>query len=553
MGVGIVENRSRKRNTGEAGAYFSGSAEVGMKTLKTAVIIGLALGMAGVSGAAEIAENERSSLVPATSYFSPGPPIWHPPERRVKAAAIADTLEQAVDQCVGDAMAAIDAPGATVAVIVDGELVYKQGYGIKRRGGSDPVDADTRFRIGSVTKMLTAAAVMQQVDAGTVFLDDKITTFIPEVDFLGHWPAEAMTVEHLLTHSTGVPDLLFYPDEYVGPDALTLWAESLYGIGLHAPPGAFYNYSNPNFNLAGLVVERASGLEFRSYMDERVFGPAGMSHTTFDPNEVVASGNASHGHMDNGSGGEIRYAPDEYDNGAYAPAGYAFSTAEDLARWALLLADGGGEVLSRDSAILMQAFHRDLDSIPGVGYGYGVFVEPFYDLTVRQHGGNIWGWGSYLLWHPQQRFAVAVLSNEFQGLPDAAYCVADYVLEPDHSAEPVYPADPERVQLIAGTYDVTVGTGWNYSPYPVLGEVTPQGDNIFLHLWDPVSGWTALWILDHVMLDTYNIDADLDGTVDLQVDFIIGAGPPEQTRWMRMRPVVGTPQLVPRQGRRLVP
>ena len=78
-------------------------------------------------------------------------------------------LEQVVDQCVGDAMTAANTPGASVAVIVDGELVYEQGYGVKRRGGSSPVNADTQFRIGSVTKMFTAAAVMQQVEAGTVF------------------------------------------------------------------------------------------------------------------------------------------------------------------------------------------------------------------------------------------------------------------------------------------------------------------------------------------------------------------------------------------------
>ncbi len=522
--------------------------------LKTGILVALVVVVAGTTGAAEFSTGTQPEVAPVVAPFVPGPPLWLPPEMRPKASVKNGDFEQMVDQCVADAMTAANTPGATVAVIVDGEFVYEQGYGIKRRGGSDPVDALTRFRIGSVTKMLTAAAVMQQVEAGTVFLDDRVTRHIPEVDFLGHWPAEVMTVEHLLTHATGIPDLNFFPNDDVGPNALSDWAASLYGVGLHAPPGAFYNYSNPNFNLAGLVVERTSGMEYRSYMQSHVFGPAGMTHTTFDPAVVVASGNASHGHMPNSTGGEIRYAPDEYDNGAFTPAGYAFSTAGDLARWALLLSDGGGEVLSPESTTRMQSFQQDTATLPGYGYGYGIFVEPFYDLTVRQHGGNIWGWGTYLLWHPDRRFVVSVLANTFQSLPDAAYCIADAVLEPDHFVVPEYPVDPDRWRLFEGYYDVTVGTGWNYSPYPVVGNVSPLNDEqLLLHLEDPVSGWTALWFLDHAVLDIFLIDIDLDGVYDLDINFITSGGPPDQVKWMRMRQVVGSPQLVPRHWGQLVP
>jgi hypothetical protein len=88
--------------------------------------------------------------------------------------------------------------------------------------------------------------------------------------------------------------------------------------------------------------------------------------------------------------------------------------------------------------------------IPGLDYGYGIFVEPFYDLTLRQHGGNIWGWGSQLVWHPERRFAVAVLANTFSSLSNAAYCIADHVLEPDHSVDPDFPVDPDRWPSLRG-------------------------------------------------------------------------------------------------------
>ncbi len=483
---------------------------------------------------------------PAIFAFVPGPPLWLPPDRR-PAPIKSTNLEDVVDQCVTAAMTAADTPGASVAVIIDGALAYEHGYGVKRRGGAAAVNAQTRFRIGSVTKMLTAAAVMQQVEAGTVFLDDRVTRHIPEIEFLGQWPAEVMTVEHLLTHATGIPDLNFNQSGATGPEALSDWALSLDEVGLHAPPGAFWNYSNPNFNLAGLVVERASGMDYRSYMETRVFGPAGMSRTTFDPAAVVADGNFSYGHVAAESGGETIYAPDDYDNGAYAPAGYAFSTAGDLARWALLLSDGGGEVLSTGSARAIQTIRRDMGTIPGNGYGYGVFIEPFYDLTIRQHGGNIWGWGTFLLWHPERRFAVAVLANTFSSLPGAAYCIADAVLEPDHSVNPQYPIDPARLGIFEGTYDVSLRASISPNPYPVSGEVWMEsGGRLLLHLWDPNSAWSEIWILDHAALDVFVVDIEGDGIYDLDLSFLTSAGTPERVRWMRMRPAVGNLQVAPR-------
>jgi len=501
-----------------------------------------------VSGARDL------TIASPLAAFNPGPPLWLPPPMRPKTTTTTDDIEQVIDQCVGDAMALANTPGASVAVIVDGDLVYEQGYGVKRRGGTAAVNAQTRFRIGSVTKMFTAAGLMQQVEAGTVFLDDPVTKYVPEVDFLGHWPAEVMTVKQLLTHATGIPDLYFHPNGPTGPDALSNWATSLDHVGLHAPPGVIYNYSNPNFNLAGLVIERASGMEYRSYMESRVFAPAGLSKTTFD-GDTVAAGNATHGHTDDDTGNEITYAADEYDNGEFGPAGYAFSTAGDLVKWARLLSDGGGAVLSSESARAMQAIQQDTDTLPGFGYGYGIFVEPYYDLTVRQHGGNIWGWGSFLLWHPERRFAVAVLANTFQSLPDAAYCIAQHVLEPDTSVviEPL-PGDLDRWSVFEGMYDATVGTGWEASPYPVMGEVDIQSDEqLLLYLWDPQGHWSAFWFLDHIAHDLFYVDVNLDGSYDFDVSFITSPGPPEQPRWLRMRPIVGYPQLVPRNGDRLVP
>jgi CubicO group peptidase (beta-lactamase class C family) len=527
---------------------FEKCREIGLFCVVVALVGG------GFLDADEQSESAEGSVKARSVPFVPGPPIWQLPENRPYLKSDSSTLEDAVDQCVQGAMAQVGTPGASVAVIVNGELVYEQGYGVKKRGESDPVDAETRFRIGSVTKMLTAAAVMQQVEAGTAFLDDPVSRHVPEATFTGRWSAETMTVEQLLTHASGIPDLYFEAQGSTDPNALGDWAATLADIGLHAPPGTFWNYSNPNFNLAGLVAERASGADYRSYMDTSVFGPAGMTHTTFDPAEVVASGNWSWGHTPDGDGGELVYAADEYDNFVVAPAGFAFSTAGDLVRWALLLSDGGGSVLSEESARMMQAFHQDLDQVPGFGYGYGIFVEPFFDLTVRQHGGNIWGWGTYLLWHPERRFAVAVLANTFQSLPGAAYCVADVVLEPDHSANPYYPTDYERRRMYQGRYDVTLRAGDTPEPYPLTGEVSMDfAYRLTLHLEDAHGSFSETWRLYHAVLDVFYADVDDDGQGDLDISFLTSDGEPEQVRWLRMRPLVGSLQQVPRGGLRLTP
>ena len=306
-------------------------------------------------------------------------------------------------------------------------------------------------------------------------------------------------------------------------------------------PGVFWNYSNPNFNLAGLVVERASAVPYRRYMEEQVFAPAGLTRTTFDPAAVIADGNYSYGHFSSPGGVETIYAPDDYDNAVYAPAGYAFSTAGDLVRWALVLIDGGGAVLAPASASQMQSPQVDLELLPGFSYGYGVFIEPFGDLTLREHGGNIWGWGAYLIWEHEHRFAVAVLANTFVSLPAAAFCIADYLLPQDSMPTPPDPTDPSTWGRYEGIWDFTTSTS-----YPLEGEVTVvDDDELSLFMWDAHSGWTATFTLEHAGYGIFLADLDEDGVLDSDFEFIERGGP-ERAGWLRNRSVVGVRRTTPR-------
>lgn len=502
-------------------------------------LLAAAIGSAGDATDAR-AKSTGSPIVAEATVPGPGPIPLRLPAELIKAHRGGSTIEESIDLCVTQSMAAADTPGASVAVAVDGELFYQHGYGVKHRQNGGQVDAETLFRIGSVTKQLTAAAVLQQVEVGAVNLDDPITRYVPELELSGLYPAERITVRHLLTHSSGYPDLIIEPEGPTDDGALAAWAADQHDVALHNPPGVFWNYSNPNFNLAGLVVERASGEPYRQYMSSHVFGAAGMSRTTFDPQDVIADGNYSFGHQSTTGGLETIYAPDDYDNAVYAPAGYVFSTAGDLVRWASMLMAGGGPVLSRESASLMQSRQIDLELVPGYAYGFGVMIEPFGELVLRQHGGNIWGWGAYLVWEREHGFAVAVLANTFESLPAAAYCIADLLLDQGAVDPPEDTTDPAAWYRYEGTWDLTTRTS-----YPIVGEITVAAtDELLMYLWDTESSW-QLWVsLEHVGYGIFIADLDEDGVPESDFTFL-GRGSPERLGFIRNRILVGSPRRAP--------
>jgi CubicO group peptidase (beta-lactamase class C family) len=461
--------------------------------------------------------------------INPRPQPPRPPFHAAGPAAALPT-GQVIRQCVETDMQAIGAPGAAVTVILDGQVIFSGGFGIKRRGYDDPVNANTRFRIGSITKMLTAAAVMHQLDVGLVDLEDPVIQWIPELDLNGPWSSDAITVRHLLTHSSGFPDHVEHPYSPTGDQALGQWAGTLDDVVLLSPPGAFWNYSNPGYCLAGLVAERASGMHYRELMERTVFDRAGMDATTFSPAEAMASANYSYGHDVQGV-----FAPDAYESWMASPSGLAFSTAPDLARWALLLMDGGGIVLSISSAEAVQERQIYLDHIPGLHYGFGVFAEQYKGLDVRQHGGNIPGWGAFLLWIPEERFAVAVLAN---------------------TTPPVdYSTDPATWTRYAGTYHLLSDKGVHYDAV-----IRKKIDRFFMTVIDP-DDRSVVFTTDLVQeyLDTFSVDRGFDPlepdlSIQPAVTFISRDTSGHRTMWLRNRGIVGERVMRPiRADRRVAP
>lgn len=490
----------------------------------------------------------RLSPAQILDSLGPGPLPPRPMAGKRIGRPKAATLEEAIDQCVEFNMLRLDAPGAAVAVVLDGELIYESGYGVKVRGGTAPVNPETIFRIGSVTKQMTAAAVMQQVELGRVDLGDPVTDYIPEFTIGGRWPADRIKVWHTLTHTTGFPDRI---NDYVavGDGALSIWAQSQGEMELHAPPGSFWNYSNPNYMIAGLVAERASGTPYRDLLKNSLWEPAGMYSTTFDPDEVVASGNYSHGHFyDSGTGGWRFVDPRDFDSWAAGPAGMTFSTVEDLVRWALLLMDGGGPVLSPRSAAMMQHPHQWMHYTPDLFYGFGIMIEEYQGLDVRQHGGNVTGYGTYLLWVPERRFAVALLTNVSSSLDAAAYCIVDEVLDPNPVDPPDLSTDSSTWIRYVGDYVITDSVGTTTEATVYL-----EGNRLMGTFVDPVVGGSSVtWRLYQAFLDTFVYDSNGDGSTETDVTFCSTRGKPGILKWMRNRRAVGERQNEPRTVGRVV-
>lgn len=454
------------------------------------------------------------------------------------AFAVDSDLASSVDACVAAAMDARGVPGASVAVAIDGQIAYEQGYGVKHREQGGAVGARTLFRTGSVQKMMTAAAVMAQVDRGLLAVDERIVSLVPELRMAGPWPVEAITIEHLLTHRSAVPDLA----ELQCSESLTEWIPALRDVPTYAPAGSFYNYSNAGYSLLGLAAERASGVPYATLMREAVWEPAGMNATFASTAEAMAYRDFAYGHAVDENGAASIYAPDAYECPWSNPAGDAFTTAGDLVRFALQMLDEGGAILSRDAARAMLRPRVAIAPFEDLHYAYGIMASRAMGVRVYQHDGGVPGWGSHLLWIPRAEFAVAVVDNGGAALADASACVAQAVtgIAPTIEARP--PRPPQQWQRYVGIYDVRTGES---DRFPVLVE---RGDDALLvTLPHPETGEIVTIPALPAAEDAFFLDLDgneVPGALEI-VQFVRAERGFDRSLWLVNRAYVGRRSGIP--------
>jgi CubicO group peptidase (beta-lactamase class C family) len=324
-----------------------------------------------------------------------------------------------LDASLAAGVAAGSFSGLSAQVVVDGRLLLQHNAGVVAPGSAQPVGSATRFRIASTTKMMTATAMLSLVDQGLVSLDRPVVRTVPTFSLPGAPGWSDSLTPRMLINQTGELDDYITIDGPRDDGALAAAFRDpafVARVPIWAPPGSFWNYSNQNLIVAGLVSEAASGKLYRQLLRDAVFTPLAMSRAAFTPAEVLADPDYASG-MD---GTEV-YGPAAYDNAWARPAGWTWASTDDLMKFARFLLDGDARVLSPASWRSLTARQVNTANLLDLAwYGYGLFVDDYLVLApgsivegarVVSHGGNLPGYTTLLSTLPEQRFGFVAVAN----------------------------------------------------------------------------------------------------------------------------------------------
>lgn len=302
-------------------------------------------------------------------------------------------------------------PGAAVSVIKDGQIVFERGYGYADAEKKTLIDANTRFELASVTKQITAMAVMMQKEAGRFTYDTPIIEFFPE--FRGF--AEGVTVRNLLQHTGGFPDyseLCRKPSPQKNSDVVALTAQK---AQLMFQPGSRHMYSNTGYDMLAVLVERTSGLSYPDFVEQRIFKPLGMTGTFVNRWGIPQLPNTARSYDDPSRPAESAGVVN--CNTIYGD-GSVFSSAHDMALWNLYLEKNTvvGTTASMDEAYVPVKTSNGATA----PYGFGWGLQDRQGMKQYAHGGAWAGYRTFNARLPEKRFAVVVLTNGARATPEAA-------------------------------------------------------------------------------------------------------------------------------------
>ncbi len=335
------------------------------------------------------------------------------------AAGVATDLET----LLSDAYPADD-PGVTALVARDGEILLRAGYGMADLERDVPNAPDMVFRIGSITKQFTAVGIMMLVEEGKLSVDDPIETHLPGYPTHGR----AITIEHLLTHTSGIKGYTEIP-EVMETAYLDRTVEEVLDtfkdLDLLFEPGTEWRYSNSGYFLLGAIIEAVSGMSYAEFVETRIFGPLGMTGSYYGSTERIIPRRALGYHWLND-----RYinAPHISMSLPYA-AGSLLSTVDDLLRWQ--------QALESDELVTAATRERmwtpyTLSGGEATSYGYGWAIGEFDGDLLVMHSGGIHGFLTFSASIPARKIFAAVLSNN-----------------PEHGLDPAVPAR-QAIALASG-------------------------------------------------------------------------------------------------------
>lgn len=310
----------------------------------------------------------------------------------------------AIDKIANQVLAGTQVPSAVVGIVKDGKIVFVKGYGNGRLDPPMPANPQMRYSIGSISKQFTAAAVLMLQEQGKISLDDPVSKYFPDLTRAGE-----VTIRELLSHTSGYQD--YYPQDYVpkfmvSPTTTQHIMDTWAKMPLDFNPGTRWQYSNTNYVIAGAVVEKITGRPLFDLLKQKVFDPLGMKSVINTDQRSLADTDAV---------GYFRYAagpphPEAKEgNGWLSAAGELSMTVEDLLKWDISL---------MSQSILKPASYRQLETEvqlkDGIGTEYALGLD-VYDASghrVLQHSGEVTGFTANNMVLPDDRVAIAVLTNQ---------------------------------------------------------------------------------------------------------------------------------------------
>src|SRR6266404_1485095 len=320
------------------------------------------------------------------------------------APQLSPELRASVDEAAQQALSHSGTPSASVAVVKDGRIVYQHAYGNARLEPLTPARPEMRYSIGSISKQFTSAAVLMLVEEGKLSLDDPVAKFVP-----GLTRGNEVTVRNVLSHTSGYQD--YWPQDYVPPLMLKeTSAAAILDMWAHKPldfdPGTKWQYSNTNYVIAGVIVEKVARMPLLQFLREKVFMPLQMKSVTDTDQEKLPVSDPT-GYLRYALG-PLRPAPKEGKGWLFA-AGELAMTPQDLAKW---------DISIIDQKILKPESYRELGTEIllknglGTHYGLGIDVNSQASHRVLSHGGEVSGFTAQNSVFPDERAAIVVLTNQ---------------------------------------------------------------------------------------------------------------------------------------------
>jgi CubicO group peptidase (beta-lactamase class C family) len=349
-----------------------------------------------------------------------------------------------------------DSPGLALAIIKDGETVYKRGYGISNLEYNVPLSSSSVFDIASTSKQFTAMCIALLARQGKISLDDEIQRYISEIPRYEY----PITIRHLIHHTSGIRDYLTlmwlagmqFENDYPDDEIIGLIARQK---ELNFKPGDEFSYSNSGYFLLGEIVKRASGKSLATFAHENIFSPLGMNTTHFHDDFTMIVKDRAIGYSPKDEGG-FRIDMSSFD---VVGDGAVYTTVEDLSLWDRNFYHNrlGGYGQDLIEEVIKPG---TLNSGEALDYAFGLFTGQYRGLEIVRHGGGWAGYRSEMLRFPQQRFSVICLSNlGSTNPPKLAEKVADLYLASEFNEQVTQPAhsQPQFVEIPSTELERKIG------------------------------------------------------------------------------------------------